>query len=84
MCVGLTPRLCECGCSEHDHDEPSFEDRAFHVHFGGAEPSRGKCNGQRLDYQDLLSEPDKKPVFKQCACQRFKDMFEPEYTCRMP
>lgn len=83
MCCGSIPRLCECGCSEYDHDEPAIEDKAFYAHFGGTPPSRGKCNGRRLTGRTLLSYPPQIEMVP-CQCQKFKDAFEPDYTCRMP
>jgi len=75
MCVGLTPRLCECGCSEHDHEEMlswGVQELGFPT---GTSTYRGKCNGFRRVFGTPPSP---------CGCLRFKDMFEPDYTCRMP
>jgi len=77
MCCGSIPRLCECGCSDYEHDEPSIEDKAFYAHFGGSFPVRGKCHGQKL-----LTIVQGMPEFDACQCQKFKDAFEP--LCRMP
>jgi hypothetical protein len=79
MCCGNIPRLCECGCSEYDHDEPSIEDKAFHTQLGGSEPTRGRCRGEKL-----MMIVQGMPEFAPCGCPKFKDAFEPEYTCRMP
>ncbi len=86
MCVGLTPRLCECGCSEYDHEETvgwGVSDLGFPTGMPSPAP-RGECNGRRLDYQDLASGPDRTPTYRKCECKKFRDMFEPDYTCRMP
>jgi len=80
MCCGNIPRLCECGCSEYDHDEPAIEDKAFYVHFGGTQPSRGKCNGQHLAGLIEGHIPD----FQPCPCQKFKDIFEPSRSLCSP
>jgi hypothetical protein len=79
MCCGNVPRLCECGCSEYDHEEMlswGVEALGFPT---DTRTSRGKCNGEKLGaiIQGM-------PEFTPCQCQKFKDAFEPEYTCRMP
>ena len=73
--------LCECGCPEGEHEEPTLVQGMLAAELEIPSPGRGKCYGKKVLHLSIdvikatVDRGEKLVLFEPCDCKEFRPAF---------